>query len=127
MAIDLCTYMVHIKSKERGDVPKERKMKKILNGQRWDTEKAKLVCEVRHSNPRDFNYVRAALYQTLRSKRFFLAGEGGPMTVFAHYDSDNSCSGGEKLIPLSAEEARRYAEQYADAETVERFFDIEEA
>jgi len=119
--------MVHIKSKERGDAPKERKMKKILNGQRWDTEKANLVCEVRHSHPRDFSYVRAGLYQTPRSKRYFLAGEGGPMTVFAHYDGGNSCCGGENLIPLSAEEARTYAEQYAYAETVERFFAVEEA
>ena len=101
-------------------------MKKVINGRRWDTDKANLVCEVVNGMPRDLDYVSAGLYQTPRSKRFFLAGEGGPMTIFAHYDG-NSCCGGENLIPLSAEEARTYAEQYADAETVERFFAVEEA
>ncbi len=102
-------------------------MKKIINGQRWDTEKANLVCEISEGAVGDFRHFKAELYQTKRSKRFFLAGEGGPMTVFAHHCADGSTSGGSDIIPLSDEDARRYAEQYASTEVVEKFFKVEEA
>jgi hypothetical protein len=101
-------------------------MKKVINGRRWDTEKANLVCEVENGMPRDLGYVKARLYQTPRSKRYFLAGEGGPMTIFAHAVTEGTLCGGEKIIPLTTEQARNYAELYP-AETVKRFFVIKEA
>ena len=102
-------------------------MKKIINGQRWDTEKATLVCDIFEGAVGDFRHFKAELYQTLRSKRFFLAGSGGPMTVFAHRCADGSTSGGSDIIPLSTEDARRYAEKYSSTEIVEKFFEVEEA
>ena len=98
-------------------------MKKVINGRRWDTEKANLVCEAQFGSPRDLDYVKEGLYQTPRSKRFFLAGEGGPMTVFAHAVSEGTLCGGEKLIPISADVALSYAKLHADAEIVDKFFE----
>jgi hypothetical protein len=101
-------------------------MRRVINGQRWDTDKANLVCEVVNGMPRDLDYVKVGLYQTPRSKRFFLAGEGGPMTVFAHCDGDRCC-GGERIIPIDTKVARWLAEVNAPEETVKKFFVIKEA
>lgn len=98
-------------------------MRRVINGRRWDTEKANLICEVVNGLPHYMDYVNAGLYQTPRSKRFFLAGKGGPMSVFAYYDGGKICCGGEKLIPLSEGVAWCYAKLYADAETVKKFFE----
>jgi hypothetical protein len=97
-------------------------MKKVINGRRWDTDKANLVCEAQFGSPRDLDYVKEGLYQTPRSKRYFLAGEGGPLSIFAHCDG-NSCCGGEKIIPIDTEVARWLAEMNAPEETVKKFFE----
>jgi hypothetical protein len=102
-------------------------MKKIIDGFRYDTEKADKVCDIWEANPRDFKHIDAALYRTKRSGRFFIAGKGGPMTMFARRVDQNSWSGGSSLIPLTAEDARKYAEKYASDETIEKFFEVEEA
>jgi len=102
-------------------------MKKIIDGFRYDTEKADKVCDIWEANPRDFKHIDAALYRTKRSGRFFIAGKGGPMTMFARRVDQNSWSGGSGIIPLSEEDALRYAEQYASTDVVELFFKVEEA
>lgn len=101
-------------------------MKKIIDGFRYDTEKADKVCDIRESNPSDFRHIEASLYCTKRSGKFFIAGSGGPMTMFARRVDQNSWSGGSSLIPLTAEDARKYAEKYASDEAIEKFFNVEE-
>jgi len=98
-------------------------MKKVINGRRWDTEKANLICEVVNGLPCDLDYVKVGLYQTPRSKRFFLAGEGGPMTVFAHAVSEGTLCGGERIIPIGTDVAHWLAETNASEETVKKFFE----
>ena len=103
-------------------------MRRIVEGIRYDTEKAKMIGEYDNlhagaDSVSDFQYWQAALYLTPRSGRYFLAGEGGPMTMFAHHAGSNSMSGGEKLIPMSKAEAFDWAERYLDIEVVEQFFD----
>jgi hypothetical protein len=44
------------------------------------------------------------------------------MTEFAHTCSDNSRSAGSRVIPMNAEEALRWAEQYLDISIVEKWF-----
>ena len=103
-------------------------MKKIINGMRFDTEKAIEVGN--YCTPiskSDFNYCDVSLYKTPRSGRFFLAGEGGPMTRFGKNWGDGTRGFGEKTILMSTEQALEWAEQYLDAEEIEAHFDIEEA
>lgn len=102
-------------------------MKSIINGRIYDTEKSVKVCNINVGNVSDFSHFEAELFQTPRSKKFFLAGSGGPMTCFARRVDQNSTSGGSGIIPLTEEDALRYAERYASVETVQRFFEIEEA
>lgn len=97
-------------------------MKKIINGVRYDTDKAELVGEYESNyRRRDFKWFKASLYVSPKARRFFLAGEGGAMTRFAQR-VDNGSTGGEDLIPMELAEAREWAEQHLSVETVEQFF-----
>lgn len=102
-------------------------MKKIIQGFRWDTEKADKVCDIQEGYAGDFRRIDAGLYCTQRARKFFLAGSGGPMTVFAKSVDQNSWTGSEGIIPISDEDARRYAEKYADTDTIEKFFTVQDA
>lgn len=102
-------------------------MRSIIRGKVYDTEKATLVCKIWEGAKGDFRHFEAELYQTPRSKQYFLAGSGGQMTCFARRVDQNSWSGGSGIIPLSEEDALRYAEQYASSDVVELFFKVEEA
>lgn len=98
-------------------------MKKIIDGFRYDTDKSVLIGE--YDTPgigqSDFRYWSAGLYKSPRSGRFFLAGEGHAMTRFASHVGGSS-GWGERLIPLTPEEALEWAEQFLDAEVIENHF-----
>lgn len=102
-------------------------MKKIINGLRYDTSKSITIGSYDNigsgaSSTSDFHYWEATLYKTPRSGKFFLAGEGGPMTRFARSIDQNSSGYGEDLIPMSREEALEWAERYLDADVIEEHF-----
>jgi hypothetical protein len=102
-------------------------MKKIINGLRYDTDKAIEVGFYsnlgRGADSRsDFRWFEATLYKTPRSGRFFIAGTGGPMSRFSHSVGQNSWSGGSDLNPMTREEALEFAEQFLDAEEIEKHF-----
>ena len=97
-------------------------MKKIINGLRYDTEKAIEIgyhSSGHHSG--DFQGWHATLYRTPRSNRYFLAGEGGAMSRYASHHG-NSMGCGEKLNPLEKAAALAWAEQYLDADAIEKHF-----
>jgi hypothetical protein len=100
-------------------------MKKIINGKRYDTETAQLIGSASYSNRSDFSYWAEELYLK-RTGEFFLYGEGGPMSKYRRTISQNEWSGGEKIIPLSIEEAKEWSEKYLDANEYEALFEIEE-
>ena len=91
-------------------------MKKIINGRVYDTATAKLIGSKTHGeSTSDFGYWSEALYKK-RTGEYFLHGEGGPMTRYAGGLGDNSWGWGEKLIPLTADKARKWAETNLDAD-----------
>ena len=103
-------------------------MKAIINGMRFDTAKADFIAETDNlgsgcDSTRDFGYWTAALYKTPRSGRYFLAGEGGPSSMFSRTVGQNSWSGGEKIIPFEDERA---AFKWAEAELAHKLDVIEE-
>lgn len=104
-------------------------MKAIIQGKRYDTDIAIEIGSASNNlSTRDFSHWSATLYRTPIANRFFLAGEGGPMSRWAR-PSGNMRTGGEGIIALDREEALAWAEQHLDAETVEAHFsdDIEDA
>lgn len=85
-------------------------MKKIINGKMYDTEKANQIGY--HDNGlsySDFSYVCETLYKK-RTGEYFLHGDGGAMSKYAVHSGDNSWGGGEKIIPMEYESARKWAE-----------------
>lgn len=97
-------------------------MKKIVNNRIYDTDKARSVGEWSNGgNWRDFNHVVETLY-VKRTGEFFLHGEGGPMTKYAVLTGSTSWSGGEKIIPLTYEAAKEWAEEKLSADEFEDIF-----
>ncbi len=98
-------------------------MKKIINGKRYDTSTAKLIGSTQYSYPGDFGFWREELYRK-NTGEFFIYGEGGPMTQYAHRTGQNQWSGGEGIRPLTLTEAREWAERYLDVEKYEQTFGV---
>lgn len=96
-------------------------MNKIINGKRYDTDTAKKVAYHQVGYPRDFHFWMESLYQK-RTGEFFLYGEGGPSSKYAESVGMNEWSGGEKIIPLSFDKAREWAEEYLDGDEYESIF-----
>lgn len=97
-------------------------MKQIIDGLRYDTETAELIgdADAGGYSASDFNYWSAGLYKT-KSGRFFLAGEGGPLTSWAR-PIGNATGWGKGIVPMSESEALAWAEQHLGAEAVEEHF-----
>ena len=96
-------------------------MKKIINGKVYDTDKAKLLGA--DSGGDGFSEWSEDLYQK-RTGEFFLWGEGGPMTKYAVSCGQNQWRGGEKIIPLDVEAAKRWAEEHLGVEEYEAIFGL---
>ena len=97
-------------------------MKKIINNKLYDTDTAKEMGRWSNmADSRNFHWFHEILYRK-RTGEYFLYGEGGPMTQYSVSISDNSWSGGEKIIPLSSAKAREWAEEHLDADEYAEIF-----
>lgn len=97
-------------------------MRAIINGVRYDTDKSTLVGEFSNGHfTTDFQFWCAGLYVTPQSKRFFLAGEGGPMSLYGK-TRGNSSGWGERIDPMTREKAFEWAQQYLDPSDYEEHF-----
>ncbi len=96
-------------------------MRKIIDCKRYDTDTAKEIgCDV-YSNRSDFGFWEETLYQK-RTGEFFLHGVGGPASKYAETVGQNEWTGGEKIIPLSFDKAREWAENHLEADDYESTF-----
>ena len=96
-------------------------MKKIINGKKYDTDTAR---EVGYAETGDSNELYHWTCETLYCKRtgeYFLHGEGGGMTRYAEQIGDNWANG-ERIIPLSTESARKWAEENLSVDEYEHEF-----
>jgi hypothetical protein len=88
-------------------------MKIIINGKKYDTETATPISQYSDSRAvNDFRYYREQLCQKTTGE-YFLYGKGGPMSKYARSTGDGY-DGGEKIIPLTHEEAREWAEKHLE-------------
>ena len=86
-------------------------MKKVVNKTLCDTETAKFLGKTSYSNSRDFHHWSEELYIT-KSGKFFLYGEGGPMSRYAKTVGQNEWSGGEEIQLLDRDAAMEWAEEH---------------
>lgn len=96
-------------------------MKKVIKGKLYDTDKARRLGFDGQGD--GFSRWYEELYQK-RTGEFFLYGEGGPMTRYAVSVRDNEWCGGEKIIPLSVDKARAWAEEHLDADAYAAIFGL---
>lgn len=100
-------------------------MKKVIDGKRYDTDTAQVCGECSYGYPGDFNHVSETLYMK-RTGEFFLYGEGGPRSKYAESVSMNEWTGGERITPLTEDEAKAWAEENLTGEEYEEIFTVEE-
>lgn len=96
-------------------------MKKIINGKLYDTDKARYLGG--DSAGDGFSYWCEELY-VKRTGEYFLYGKGGPMTKYAESAGQNQWTGGEKIIPLTLNNAMKWAEEHLRAEAYEEIFGL---
>lgn len=102
-------------------------MKKIINGKKYDTETAKKVGFTCSSLSRkDFSFWEEELYKK-KSGEFFLHGSGGPASQYSKRVDMTRWSGDERIIPLTEEKAKKWAEENLNADEYEEIFgEVEE-
>lgn len=96
-------------------------MNKVINGKRYDTDKAELVGSSGNGlYPGDLDYYCETLHRK-RTGEFFLHMEGGPRSRCAKADG-SGWVGGEELRPLAYEDARKWAERSLTADGYAELF-----
>lgn len=98
-----------------------KKMKKIINGRRYDTQTAKLVGHTSYSTPGSLDYWSEDLYRK-KTGEFFLHGQGGPMSKYLERIGENEWSYGHEIRPISLDRAKAWAEKYLSADEYEETF-----
>lgn len=103
-------------------------MVKIINGKKYSTETAERVGFYSNSPGRnDFHWEEENLFKK-RTGEFFLFCEGGPASIYCTWIDSHNRTSGDKIIPLTFEEAREWAEEHLDAEEYEEIFgEVEES
>lgn len=102
-------------------------MRKIINGKMYNTETATVIDSYENMrNKRDYGYCEELLYRK-KTGEFFLYGHGGAASKYAEIQADRKRCSGEKIIPLTEQQAKAWVEQYSDVDTyIELFGEVEE-
>jgi hypothetical protein len=106
-------------------------LKKIFDGKVYDTDNSKILCNIsprqyRYVGRSDFRWDETYLYRT-KNGRFFIAGEGGPLSQWGTPEGNHGFTSGSGLKPIQEIEARRLTEEFADTETYVSVFGEPEA
>ncbi len=96
-------------------------MKKIIAGRIYDTDTATDIGFTTGGEIGSFTYWSETLFRK-RTGEYFLLGEGGPMTRYAVSSGSNTWTGSHKIIPLTYENARQWAEKALDADDYQAEF-----
>lgn len=98
-------------------------MKKIISNRVYNTETAKLIGEWTNDyGCTDFRWAEEALYLK-KTGEYFLHGQGGGLSIYAGQYGYSS-GYGEKIMPLSYDKAREWAEEKLDADTYMNNFEV---
>ena len=100
-------------------------MKRIINGKRYDTDTAQFIKTYRSDlSISDFRYYDESLYLK-KTGEFFLYATGNGSSKYAGQYGDLR-GPGEKIVPLTLDEARAWVEKIEDPDLYEELFDVEE-
>lgn len=96
-------------------------MKKIINGRRYDTDSAREIGSASSGIGTDLQYWEETLYRK-QTGEFFIHGQGGPASRYAEAVGTNQWSSGKRIMPVTLQEAQKWAENYLDADEYEKVF-----
>lgn len=102
-------------------------MKKIINGKMYNTETAEEInCWENTPYKSNYAYFIEYLYRK-KTGEFFLYGSGNASSKYCQETADRTRSSGERIVPISNEEAKAWVEQYCDVYTyIDLFGEVEE-
>ena len=109
--------------------PKRRfPMLRIIDGKRYDTETANLICDISPNDFHygDFRYESTHLYRTGKGT-WFIAGGVAPSSRWAQPVGQSGKCSGEGIQIITDEEARDLIEHHGKPEQVEESFNVEDA
>ena len=96
-------------------------MKKIINNKVYDTDTAKELASWSSDNANRLDYIDETLYRK-KTGEYFLLGEGGPRTQYAREAGTNSWSSGDRIMPMTYQEASDWAQSRLSGEKYEELF-----
>lgn len=86
-------------------------MKRTIKGKTYNTDTAKELIEVTQNYESNLYYTQETLYQK-RNGEFFVHASGGPGTIYAEQMEENHYVGGETIMPLTNDDAKKWVEKY---------------
>jgi len=89
-------------------------MRKTIQGRQFDTDRSQVIGGYLFDPDAGSSWWTATLYRSPKSRRYFLAGEGGIMSRWR---------GGKTIIELTDEQAREWAEEHLGEEVVKEHFE----
>lgn len=99
-------------------------MKKIIDGKVYNTTSAEKIAEYSSVYARsDFNYYEETLFRK-RTGEYFLYGSGNAASRYAESCGQSEWCGGERIIPLTLESAKKWAENHLDGDEYENIFGV---
>lgn len=100
-------------------------MKRIINGKRYDTNTAQFIKTYSSGlSISDFRYYDESLYLK-KTGEFFLYATGNGSSMYASKYGDLR-GPGEKIVPLTLDEAKAWVEKIEDPDLYEELFEVEE-
>lgn len=86
-------------------------MKKVIDGSLYDTETAKSLGQKWFDCTDRLSWMSETLYRT-KSGKYFVYGEGGCNSRYAVRTECDRWASGAKIIPMSLDEAQKWAEEH---------------
>lgn len=97
-------------------------MKRIINGKVYNTETSQCIAGYDVNAADGLDYFSETLYRK-KTGEYFLLGEGGARTIYAVHTEDYNWKGGSKIIPMTPDVAREWAEEHLSAEKYAEIFE----
>lgn len=101
-------------------------MRKIINGKKYDTETASLICDYANVQNRTHFYSYSETLYQKKTGEFFIYVEGGPACPYSESGRGFAC-GSAKITPISENEAQKFVEEHGSVEMYEKIWgEVEE-